>query len=196
MLRKPRRWKPVESIEDAETGYSATCRRIGPPYIIHFSTDPTCTQLGMSAMDPLDALRAAISAKYEIKPVNSSGAPVTSLRVATHLRLSAAVTLPKNAPTRLRRVGSSATDPASEPDGFFMLEAVYLAWSLRDASGGEYMKQAREHGLPAGGFVGLTERKSIVDWLRRVVTVLDSIVPLSGVFSSIFQNYVSHSQRA
>ncbi|KAH9961006.1 RNA polymerase II-associated protein [Russula dissimulans] len=133
----------------------------------------------MSAMDPLDALRAAISAKYEIKPVNSSGAPVTSLRVATHLRLSAAVTLPKNAPTRLRRVGSSATDPASEPDGFFMLEAVYLAWSLRDASGGEYMKQAREHGLPAGGFVGLTERKSIVDWLRRVVTVLDSIVPLS-----------------
>jgi hypothetical protein len=63
-----------------------------------------------------------------------------------------------------------------------MLEAVYLAWSLRDTPGGEYMKQAREHGFPAGGFVGLTERKNIVDWLKRAVTGLDSIVPLSGMF--------------
>jgi hypothetical protein len=61
-----------------------------------------------------------------------------------------------------------------------MLEAVYLAWSLRDTPGGEYMRQAREHGLPAGGFVSLTERKSIVDWLRRAIPSLDSIVPLSG----------------
>jgi len=95
------------------------------------------------------------------------------------LRLSTVVTFPITTPTRLRKVGSSATDPASEPDGFFMLDAIYLAWSLRDTPGGEYMKQAREHGFPAGGFVGLTERKSIVDWLKRVVTVLDSIVPLS-----------------
>ncbi|KAH9992792.1 RNA polymerase II-associated protein [Russula vinacea] len=130
-------------------------------------------------MDPLDSFRAAVSAKYDIKPVNASGAPTGSLRSATHLRLSTAVTFPIHTPTRLRKVGSTATDPASEPDGFFMLEAVYLAWSLRDTPGGEYMKQAREHGFPAGGFVGLTERKSIVDWLKRAVTVLDSIVPLS-----------------
>jgi hypothetical protein len=133
-------------------------------------------------MDPLETFRAAVSAKYDIKPVNASGAPASSLRSATHLRLSTAVTFPINTPTRLRKVGSSATDPASEPDGFFMLEAVYLAWSLRDTPGGEYMKQAREHGFPAGGFVGLTERKSIVDWLKRAVAVLDSIVPLSGMF--------------
>jgi parafibromin len=85
-------------------------------------------------------------------------------------------------------VGSSAKDPTSEPDGFFTLEAVYIAWSLRDAPGGEYMKQARELGLPAGSFVGLTERKSIVDWLKRIVAMLDSIVPLSGVFFSPFEN--------
>ena len=133
-------------------------------------------------MDPLDSFRAAVSAKYDIKAVNASGAPTSSLRSATHLRLSTAVTFPINTITRLRKVGSTATDPASEPDGFFMLEAVYLAWSLRDTPGGEYMKQAREHGFPAGGFVGLTERKSIVDWLKRAVTVLDSIVPLSGMF--------------
>ncbi|KAF8490011.1 RNA polymerase II accessory factor [Russula emetica] len=130
-------------------------------------------------MDPLETFRAAVSAKYDIKPVNASGAPASSLRSATHLRLSTAATFPKNTPTRLRKVGSSATDSASEPDGFFMLEAVYLAWLSRDTPGGEYMKQAREHGFPAGGFVGLTERKGIVDWLKRAVTVLDSIVPLS-----------------
>jgi parafibromin len=141
-------------------------------------------------MDPLDAFRAAISAKYEIEPVNAAGVPAGSLRSATHLRFSTAITFPKSAPTRLRKVGSSAKDPASEPDGFFMLEAVYLAWSLRDTPGGEYMKQAREHGLPAGGFVGLTERKSIVDWLKRTVTALDSIVPLSGVVPLNFREYV------
>lgn len=136
----------------------------------------------MSTTDPLDALRAAISSKYEITPVTASGAPAGTLRAATHLRLSAATTLPKSAPTRLRKAGSSSapTDPSAQPDGFFMLEAVYLAWSLRDTPGGEYMRQAREHGLPAGGFVSLTERKSIVDWLRRAIPALDSIVPLSG----------------
>jgi parafibromin len=140
----------------------------------------------MSTTDPLDALRAAISAKYDITPVNASGSPAGSLRAATHLRLSATTTLPKNAPTRLRKAGSSATDPTFHPDSFFMLEAVFLAWLLRDTPGGEYMKQAREHGLPAGGFVSLTERKNIVDWLKRTVTILGNIVPLSGVsFSSI-----------
>ncbi|KAI0261798.1 RNA polymerase II accessory factor [Gloeopeniophorella convolvens] len=132
----------------------------------------------MSTTDPLDTLRTAISSKYDIAPVNASGASTPTLRAATHLRLSEAVVLPKNAPTRLRKAGSTANDPAARPDGFFMLEAVYLAWLLRDAAGGEYMKQAREHGLPAGGFVSLTERKSIVDWLKRTVATLDSIVPL------------------
>jgi parafibromin len=148
------------------------------------------------SMDPLETFRAAVSAKYDIKPVNASGAPANSLRSATHLRLSTAATFPKNTPTRLRKVGSSATDPASEPDGFFMLEAIYLAWLSRDTPGGEYMKQARERGFPAGGFVGLTERKGIVDWLKRAVTVLDSIVPLSGMFLLVFESTLIplHSQ--
>ena len=148
-------------------------------------------------MDPLEAFRAAVSAKFDIKPVNASGAPASSLRSATHLRLSNAATFSKNTPTRLRKVGSSATDPTSEPDGFFMLEAVYLAWLLRDTPGGEYMKQAREHGFPAGGFVGLTERKGIVDWLKRAVAVLDSIIPLSGILLLISESTLipHHSQR-
>ncbi|KAF8259262.1 hypothetical protein EI94DRAFT_1790594 [Lactarius quietus] len=37
-----------------------------------------------------------------------------------------------SAPTRLPKAGISATDPSEQADGFFMLEAVYLAWSLRE----------------------------------------------------------------
>ena len=65
-------------------------------------------------------------------------------------------------PTRLGRVGSGTTDPASEPDGFVML-AVYIAWSLHDTPGGEYMKQAQEHGFSLGGFIGLTAPLELVD---------------------------------
>ena len=153
------------------------CSTIGSAYVkpflqLHFHN--------MITTDPLDALRAAISSKYDITPVTSTGSSAGSLSSATHVRLSSSTTLPKSAATRLRKAGSSATDPIAQPDGFFMLEAVYLAWLLRDTPGGEYMRQAREHGLPAGGFVSLTERKSIVDWLRRAIPALDSIVPLSG----------------
>ncbi|KAH9958508.1 hypothetical protein BGW80DRAFT_1439042 [Lactifluus volemus] len=129
----------------------------------------------MSATDPLDTLRAAVSANHDITTVNASGAPAGSLRTATHLRLSATTTLPKNAPTRLRKPGSSGIDPTSHPDGFFMLEAVYLAWLLCDT--------------PAGGFVSLTERKSIVDCVNN----LGNIIPLLGVSS--FLSDVVHSQQ-
>jgi parafibromin len=42
---------------------------------------------------------------------------------------------------------------------------LYLAWVLKDAAVAEYMKQARENAL-AHGFVGITERKKVVDWLE------------------------------
>ena len=99
-----------------------------------------------------------------------------------HLRLSTATTLTKSA-TRLRKARSSVTDPSASQMGFSCsrVEAVYLARSLCNTPGGEYMRQARKHGLRAGGFVSLTERESIVDWLHRTIPTLDSIVPLSGV---------------
>ena len=175
---------PVEIIITLQMGCPSCCQSLADATEMRVmdTLRNTILRFALSTMDALETFRAAVSAKYDIKPVNASGAPASSLRSATHLRLSTAATFPKNTPTRLRKVGSSATDPASEPDGFFMLEAVYLAWLSRDTPGGEYMKQAREHGFPAGGFVGLTERKGIVDWLKRAVTVLDSIVPLSGMF--------------
>lgn len=45
------------------------------------------------------------------------------------------------------------------------------------------MKQARENGL-AVGFVSVTERKSIVDWLEGKIVHHDRIVPLISWYSS------------
>ncbi|KAH7924653.1 hypothetical protein BV22DRAFT_1012842, partial [Leucogyrophana mollusca] len=56
------------------------------------------------------------------------------------------------------------TKPSS-PAECYSLEAVYLAWLLRDAQGAEYVKQARELGL-AVGFVSAIERKTVVEWLE------------------------------
>jgi parafibromin len=122
--------------------------------------------------DALQALRTAITSGYEIIPLDASGAPAPSLPAATHLRLSDSLSFPKSAPTRLRKPGGNLAS-------FFRLEAVYLAWLLRDASGAEYMKQARERGL-AVGFVSVTERKAVVDWLEGRRAALDSVAPPAG----------------
>ena len=138
----------------------------------------------MSSSDALAALRSAAASKFFIAPVDSADALAPSLLLATHLRLSPTLVLPKSTPTRLRRpasasanasAGASAaapSDPLAEPDAFFSLAAVYLAWSLRDASSAEYMKHARESGL-AVGFVGLTERKGVVEWLSGKLAHLE-----------------------
>ncbi|KAF8888237.1 RNA polymerase II-associated protein [Infundibulicybe gibba] len=92
------------------------------------------------------------------------------LSSATHLVMSSGHTLPKSTPTRYRKPGVSDV---------FSLEAVYLAWLLKDAPGAEYMKQARESGL-AVGFVSVTERKNVVDFLGGVVADYERIIPLGS----------------
>lgn len=127
-----------------------------------------------SANDELHCLRQAIKNRDPITYTNSDG-PSVSLLTATHFLFPPAITLPKSNPTRWRKPGITV---ASSPSDFFSVEAVYLAWLLRDAPGAEYMKQARENGL-AVGFVSVTERKSIVDWLEGRIADHESIVPLS-----------------
>ena len=130
----------------------------------------------MSSSDALLALRQAIKSKTQVKYSNASG-PTNSLTAATHLVLSPSVSLPKSTPTRIRKPNAKSTDPSANPQDFFTLDAIYIAWLLRDASGAEYMKQARENGL-AVGFVSITERKSIVDWLEGRTNDLPSLVPV------------------
>ena len=61
---------------------------------------------------------------------------------------------------------------------FYLLDALYVAWLLREAPGAEYMKQLREHGLSTG-FVSVTDRKHVTDWLKGKISDNERIAPLS-----------------
>lgn len=127
--------------------------------------------------DALISLRQAIRSKNPITYANGDS-PCSSLLNATHVVLGPSASFPKSASTRLRKQGVTT---ASGIQDYHTLEAVYLAWLLRDAPGGEYMKQARENGL-AVGFVSVTERKNVVDWLEGKVAEYERIAPLVGMF--------------
>ena len=129
-----------------------------------------------STSDPLNILRQTIRSRTKITYKNASG-PCSTLSAATHLVFSPSLSLPKSTRTRLRKATASSKDPQANPGDFYQLDAVYLAWLLRDASTAEYMKQARENGLIAG-FVSVTERKGAADWLESRTSHYDRIVPL------------------
>ncbi|KAG6813366.1 hypothetical protein H0H92_011632 [Tricholoma furcatifolium] len=127
----------------------------------------------MTSTDALLILRQAIKSKEPITYADDNG-PCSSLLNASKLVISSA-SLPKSSPTRYLKTGVTT---AAGPSDFFSLEAVYLAWLLRDAGGAEYMKQARENGL-AVGFVSVTERKNVVDWLEGRMHENSRIVSLA-----------------
>ncbi|KAF8959744.1 RNA polymerase II-associated protein [Flammula alnicola] len=123
--------------------------------------------------DPLLALRQAIKSRTKVIYSNEAG-PCSSLVSATSLVVNGQ-SIPKSSPTRYRKAGA--------PSDFYSLDAVYVAWLFRDAAGAEYMKQAREHGL-AVGFVSVTERKHVVDWLEGKASDNDRIAPLTSAEST------------
>ena len=122
-------------------------------------------------VDPLLALRQAIKSRTKITYSNDSG-PCSSLPHATQLVLSG-TPFPKAGRTRYRKPDT--------PSDFYLLDALYVAWLLREAPGAEYMKQLREHGLSAG-FVSVTERKHVTDWLEGKISDNERIAPLSCEF--------------
>ncbi|KAH9483530.1 Cell division control protein 73 [Psilocybe cubensis] len=122
-----------------------------------------------SISDPLLALQQAVKSQRKVTYANSSG-PCSSLHDATQLVIDGR-SFPKSSRTRYRKAGTSSD--------FYSLDAVYVAWLLRQLNGAEYMKQAREHGL-AVGFVSVTERKHVVDWLEGKASDNDRIAPLAS----------------
>jgi len=124
----------------------------------------------MASLDVLSALRQAIKSKADITFSNSRG-QCSSLSAATHIVLPSG-SIPKSAETRYAKAGTKA----SSPQDCYTAEALYLAWSLRDAAVAEYMKQTRENGLTAG-YVSITERKTVVDWLEGRIPDHDRIRP-------------------
>ncbi|KAL9714639.1 accessory factor associated with RNA polymerase II [Leucoagaricus gongylophorus] len=131
----------------------------------------------MASLDVLSALRQAVKSKADITFSNSRG-QCSSLSAATHIVLPSG-SIPKSAETRYAKAGTKA----SSPQDCYTAEALYLAWSLRDAAVAEYMKQTRENGLTAG-YVSITERKTVVDWLEGRIPDHDRIRPALQVEST------------
>ncbi|KZT29221.1 RNA polymerase II-associated protein [Neolentinus lepideus HHB14362 ss-1] len=132
----------------------------------------------MSLPDALLALRHAVQASATISYKRDTET-TSNLSRASHINIPPH-SFPKSTPTRFLKPGASpSSNFASDADNFFSLEAVYLAWLLKDAPGAEYMKAARENGLMVG-FVSVTERKALVEWLEGKTQDHDRIVPLIG----------------
>jgi len=130
--------------------------------------------------DILYSLRQSIKSKFEIGFVKGTE-PHPTLAGCTHITVTPTLTVPRTAPTRWRRPeqanapsSAPATDPTAEPDRFFSVDAIVLAWQARDGSVAEYLRQARD----VARNVPLTERKNVVDWLDGKVKDTDHIAAL------------------
>ncbi len=132
----------------------------------------------MSSADPALTLRQAIKAKQIITyAINDQ--PCSSLSTATHLVIPPH-SFPKSTATRFRKL--DVTTPTG-PNDFYSLEALYLAWHLKDASAAEYTRQARENGVGVGLLVSVTARKRVLEWLQGDIEDGDLIVSLPGACS-------------
>ncbi|QRW26836.1 Cdc73 family RNA polymerase II accessory factor [Rhizoctonia solani] len=116
-------------------------------------------------MDVLGALRDAISQQRPITFLEGTTPTTTLTAATTHIVLSPSLTVARNAPTRFKKdASSSATDPESAPGEFFTIEALLLAWTLKNAGGGDYIRQTKTKGV--AGSVGITDRGRVVEWLE------------------------------
>lgn len=134
--------------------------------------------------DPLLNFRNSLRAKQPPTLLQNSK-ETKKLTDATHVKLSSTLTIPKSTSTRIRKAGSTSNDPISTPEDFVSLGAVYLAWKLKDALASEYLKQVRENGYTTAS-VGITERKTVADWLEGKQKDLPNAAPLlQGLIRSL-----------
>jgi parafibromin len=131
-------------------------------------------------MDPLLALRQAISSQSPITYLNDNNEPCDTLQQAVWLVVTPDVKISKVAPTRFQKPNATTRDWVRHPEDFFAVQAVLLVWLTRDAPGGEYLKQAREM-FAGAGFVSVTDRKPLVEWLEGRLDTLERIVLADGL---------------
>jgi parafibromin len=153
----------------------------------NFDQANLATATNMAEPDALLSLRQSILSKKTISFLTADQQATASLFEAALIVLpqpsSANVptaTLPKSTPTRLRKPDHTQTDPSTNPTDFYGLDAVYLAWSLREAATAEYMKSAREAGIWIPNMVAITEKQSVAEWLEGKTDGHPNIVPLQG----------------
>ena len=146
----------------------------------------------MSTTDALSALRDAIQTRFSISYVTDSNEPTTTLSNAASLVLAPGLTLPKSSPTRLRKPGQTGTDWNIAPQEFYMLEAVFLAWHLRDAATGEYMRAVKEAGVPLASMVAITEKSGVIEWLEGRMLDHPNILALQGEKNRLPEKKIDH----
>ncbi|KAL5533452.1 CDC73 [Sanghuangporus sanghuang] len=136
--------------------------------------------------DPLNTLRDATRGKQLITYANNSGAcqslaDASSIVFRPSPSSSNTISFPKDTPTRILKPDRDPRDitPQSDPNAFFRLDAVLLAWLLRNASVGEYMQRVRESKL-LGAFVSNTDRKGLAEWLDGKTATYKGVVPLES----------------
>lgn len=129
-----------------------------------------------STTDPLLALRDAIKTKSAVSYLVDD-APTPMLQSSTHISIPTAGTEPlvvlKSTPSRFRKPSSSTE--------FYTVGSVLACWLFREAGAAEYMRACREAGY-AVGFVSVTERKGVVEWLEGGRSTHDRLARLPGAF--------------
>src|SRR5258708_4487103 len=132
-----------------------------------------------STMDVLLVLRQAIKARLPITCLDANSQPCHTLQQATYISLGSSTKIPKTATTRFQKPNASTRDWVGHPEDFFTLQAVFVAWMARDAPTTEYLKQAREN-LAGAGFVSVTDRKLLVEWLEGKSVELERLIPIGS----------------
>ncbi|KAF8344129.1 RNA pol II accessory factor, Cdc73 family-domain-containing protein [Cantharellus anzutake] len=130
-------------------------------------------------MDVLIVLRQAIKAKQPIVYLDASSQSCQTLQQATYISLGPGTNIPKTAATRFQKPNASTRDWVGHPEDFFTLQAVIVAWMTKDAPTTEYLKQAREN-LAGAGFVSVTDRKLLVEWLEGKSVELERLIPIES----------------
>lgn len=125
-----------------------------------------------STPDPLLAMRDAIKMKTAITYL-ADDIPTPMLQSASHISIPTTGAEPlvvvKTTPSRFRK-------PSSDTE-FYAIGAVLACWLFRDAGAAEYMRACREAGYSVG-FVSVTERKGVVDWLEGRRSTHDRLAKL------------------
>jgi parafibromin len=119
----------------------------------------------MSGPDPLDLLLKSISNTSPPTLLTAASEPTDSLFAATYISFtdpssSSPILIPKDASTRYTSRSESRTDS-------YTIGQLWLAWSERETGVREYlMKGQEEGGAAGGGYVGIADRRGVVDYLE------------------------------
>jgi parafibromin len=120
----------------------------------------------MTPQDPLELLVRSIAGSSPPTLQTAASDPTSSLLSAAYIAFpdpasASPILIPKDAPTRFTSRADSRKD-------FYTIGQLWLAWAERETGVREYlMKGQEETGGAGGGYVGIADRRSVVDYLER-----------------------------